>query len=162
MPRRRPLVIGHRGAPGYRPEHTRSSYQCPICLKSIADVRALFRRIDDMMAEQRMPEEYARVRAHVLCNDCERRSVAPFHFVYHCCAHCRSYNTKLLRTFTEDAGASGSSLGDGPGDATPDLSAATLGMTTDIGTETTLPESPASSATGEASANLWNLSLGPH
>ncbi|CAN7191712.1 glycerophosphodiester phosphodiesterase family protein [Microbacterium sp. LjRoot45] len=26
-PTRRPLVIGHRGAPGYRPEHTRSSYE---------------------------------------------------------------------------------------------------------------------------------------
>ena len=26
MTRRAPLVIGHRGAPGYRPEHTRSSY----------------------------------------------------------------------------------------------------------------------------------------
>ncbi|WP_405372989.1 MULTISPECIES: glycerophosphodiester phosphodiesterase family protein [unclassified Microbacterium] len=26
MSGRRPLVIGHRGAPGYRPEHTRSSY----------------------------------------------------------------------------------------------------------------------------------------
>lgn len=26
MPRQRPLVIGHRGAPGYRPEHSRSSY----------------------------------------------------------------------------------------------------------------------------------------
>ena len=26
MPRPRPLVIGHRGAPGYRPEHSRSSY----------------------------------------------------------------------------------------------------------------------------------------
>ncbi len=26
MPPRRPIIIGHRGAPGYRPEHTRSSY----------------------------------------------------------------------------------------------------------------------------------------
>lgn len=26
VPPRRPLLIGHRGAPGYRPEHTRSSY----------------------------------------------------------------------------------------------------------------------------------------
>jgi glycerophosphoryl diester phosphodiesterase len=26
VPRRPPLVIGHRGAPGYRPEHSRSSY----------------------------------------------------------------------------------------------------------------------------------------
>lgn len=140
-------------------EHTRSSYQCPICLKSIADVRSLFRRIDEMMAEQRMPDEYARVRSHILCNDCERRSVAPFHFVYHCCAHCRSYNTKLLRTFTEDAPGSTAALADGAGDTTPNLSAVVLGMTSDIGTETTLPASPASSATGETTSNLWNLSL---
>ena len=26
----RPLIIGHRGAPGYRPEHTRSSYELAI------------------------------------------------------------------------------------------------------------------------------------
>ena len=32
MPRRRPLVIGHRGAPGYRPEHTRSSYDLALAL----------------------------------------------------------------------------------------------------------------------------------
>lgn len=32
MPRHRPLVIGHRGAPGYRPEHTRSSYELALTL----------------------------------------------------------------------------------------------------------------------------------
>ena len=32
MPRRSPLVIGHRGAPGYRPEHTRSSYELAFAL----------------------------------------------------------------------------------------------------------------------------------
>lgn len=30
MTRSRPLVIGHRGSPGYRPEHTRSSYELAI------------------------------------------------------------------------------------------------------------------------------------
>lgn len=30
MPHPRPLVIGHRGAPGYRPEHTRSSYELAL------------------------------------------------------------------------------------------------------------------------------------
>lgn len=29
---RRPLVIGHRGAPGYRPEHTRSAYELAFAL----------------------------------------------------------------------------------------------------------------------------------
>jgi glycerophosphoryl diester phosphodiesterase len=28
----RPLIIGHRGAPGYRPEHTRSSYELALAL----------------------------------------------------------------------------------------------------------------------------------
>ncbi|MBU4465852.1 MAG: glycerophosphodiester phosphodiesterase [Actinobacteria bacterium] len=32
MQRPRPLVIGHRGAPGYRPEHTRSSYELAIVM----------------------------------------------------------------------------------------------------------------------------------
>lgn len=32
MPARTPLIIGHRGAPGYRPEHTRSSYELALQL----------------------------------------------------------------------------------------------------------------------------------
>ncbi|MGO2683254.1 MAG: glycerophosphodiester phosphodiesterase family protein [Microbacterium sp.] len=32
MPRKSPLVIGHRGAPGYRPEHSRSSYELALAL----------------------------------------------------------------------------------------------------------------------------------
>ncbi|MFJ6679733.1 glycerophosphodiester phosphodiesterase family protein [Microbacterium sp. NPDC091382] len=32
MSRRRPLVIGHRGAPGYRPEHTVASYELALDL----------------------------------------------------------------------------------------------------------------------------------
>ena len=32
MPRAHPLVIGHRGAPGYRPEHSRSSYDLALAM----------------------------------------------------------------------------------------------------------------------------------
>ncbi|MGL3149461.1 glycerophosphodiester phosphodiesterase family protein [Microbacterium sp. A82] len=32
MPRKFPLVIGHRGAPGYRPEHSRSSYELALAM----------------------------------------------------------------------------------------------------------------------------------
>lgn len=32
----------------------------------------------------------------VMCNDCGKHSKAPFHFVYHKCAHCASYNTRLV------------------------------------------------------------------
>src|SRR5690606_31402305 len=32
VPRNSPLVIGHRGAPGYRPEHSRSSYELAFAM----------------------------------------------------------------------------------------------------------------------------------
>lgn len=32
VPRRIPLIIGHRGAPGYRPEHSRSSYELAFAM----------------------------------------------------------------------------------------------------------------------------------
>ena len=32
MPRKSPLIIGHRGAPGYRPEHSRSSYELALAM----------------------------------------------------------------------------------------------------------------------------------
>ena len=32
MPPTRPLIIGHRGAPGYRPEHSRSSYDLALAM----------------------------------------------------------------------------------------------------------------------------------
>jgi zinc finger-like protein len=32
----------------------------------------------------------------VACNDCGEETVAPFHFVYHACVACRSYNTRVL------------------------------------------------------------------
>ena len=32
VPRKNPLVIGHRGAPGYRPEHSRSSYELALAM----------------------------------------------------------------------------------------------------------------------------------
>lgn len=32
VPKNSPLVIGHRGAPGYRPEHTRSSYELALAM----------------------------------------------------------------------------------------------------------------------------------
>src|SRR5690606_19309606 len=32
VPRKSPLIIGHRGAPGYRPEHSRSSYELAFAM----------------------------------------------------------------------------------------------------------------------------------
>ncbi len=38
----------------------------------------------------------ARRAQAILCNDCGKHGEAPFHFVYHKCGHCASYNTRVL------------------------------------------------------------------
>jgi hypothetical protein len=80
-------------------QHSRESYQCPVCCKSIGDMHAYFRNLDVLMASHRMPPEFAGYKSEILCNDCERRGIVPFHFIYHKCTHCASYNTKTIRSF---------------------------------------------------------------
>lgn len=84
-------------------DYTKNSYQCPICLKSVLDTTYFFKCIEDVLATQQMPEEYAHKKSLILCNDCEKKSVVPFHFIYHRCAHCRSFNTKALGTVKDDS-----------------------------------------------------------
>lgn len=84
-------------------EHIKTSYQCPVCMKSLGDMRDYFVRIDSLLEVQPMPAEYASFRSQILCNDCEKKSVTKFHFVYHKCVHCGSYNTNPLKTFNADS-----------------------------------------------------------
>jgi ribosomal protein L37E len=59
-----------------------------------------FIQLDKLLSEQKMPPEYANVMSHILCNDCEKKSDTVYHFMYHKCKHCGSYNTKLISTFS--------------------------------------------------------------
>ncbi len=45
-----------------------------------------------------MPPEYDNMFSHIYCNDCEKKCHAKYHFMYHKCAYCKGYNTKLLGT----------------------------------------------------------------
>ncbi|KAI9326052.1 hypothetical protein DFJ73DRAFT_767122 [Zopfochytrium polystomum] len=80
-------------------EYIQTSYQCPTCFKSLANMTEYFKRVDAMLAQHRMPPEYLQHQSFVYCNDCEKKSYAPFHFLYHKCVHCKGYNTKVLQTF---------------------------------------------------------------
>eukprot|EP00516_Mucochytrium_quahogii_P011562 CAMPEP_0203789454 /NCGR_PEP_ID=MMETSP0100_2-20121128/3454_1 /ASSEMBLY_ACC=CAM_ASM_000210 /TAXON_ID=96639 /ORGANISM=" , Strain NY0313808BC1" /LENGTH=472 /DNA_ID=CAMNT_0050692395 /DNA_START=456 /DNA_END=1874 /DNA_ORIENTATION=+ len=82
--------------------YTETNYICPICGKSLGDMAAYFKRIDEMLANERMPEEYKGMNSLIFCADCEDRSVAPYHFVYHKCKGCGSYNTKVLEQLAKE------------------------------------------------------------
>lgn len=73
-----------------------STYKCPICSKSIANMESQFRRLDRSIEEQPMPEGYRDKKAFIFCNDCNSRSVAEYHWLGTKCAICESYNTVQL------------------------------------------------------------------
>ncbi|EFJ48814.1 hypothetical protein VOLCADRAFT_60154 [Volvox carteri f. nagariensis] len=76
--------------------YTRYNYTCPLCCKSVGDMSVYFQMLDSLLASERLPPEYSGRMQQVLCNDCGKMGFAPFHFVYHSCPHCRSYNTRVL------------------------------------------------------------------
>uniref|UniRef100_A0A7S3R8J5 Uncharacterized protein n=2 Tax=Dunaliella tertiolecta TaxID=3047 RepID=A0A7S3R8J5_DUNTE len=77
-------------------EYTRYNYTCPICSKSVGDMHVYFQMLDSLLASERLPPEYAGRMQQVLCNDCGKTGFTRFHWAYHSCPHCRSYNTRLL------------------------------------------------------------------
>ncbi|VVA91823.1 unnamed protein product [Arabis nemorensis] len=77
-------------------EYTCSHYTCPICSKSLGDMQVYFRMLDALLAEQKMPDEYSNQTQVILCNDCGRKGNASYHWLYHKCSSCASYNTRLV------------------------------------------------------------------
>ncbi|KFM26997.1 putative RING finger protein [Auxenochlorella protothecoides] len=76
--------------------YTRYAYTCPLCFKSLGNLEMYWRMIDRLLEAEQLPAEYAGRRQSILCNDCGARSEVAFHFVYHRCASCKGYNTRIV------------------------------------------------------------------
>lgn len=81
-------------------QHAMTSYTCPICHKCLTDMSDWYQQLDERLAQEVIPPEFAKRMSRVLCYDCDRKSVVPFHFVYHKCGHkdCGAYNTRVLES----------------------------------------------------------------
>ncbi|XP_054821497.1 zinc finger protein BRUTUS-like At1g18910 isoform X3 [Prosopis cineraria] len=77
-------------------EYTYFNYTCPICYKSLGDMQVYFRMLDAYLAEEKIPDEHLGKTQMILCNDCEKKGTVPFHWLYHKCSSCGSYNTRVL------------------------------------------------------------------
>lgn len=75
---------------------TSNHYTCPICCKSVGDMSVYFGMLDGLLAGEELPDEFKERKQDILCNDCEGKGVAPFHWLYHKCRKCGSYNTRVL------------------------------------------------------------------
>eukprot|EP00898_Chlorokybus_atmophyticus_P000114 jgi/Chlat1/1102/Chrsp110S01589 len=83
-------------------EYLKTNYICPVCSKSLADMSQLFKQIDKLVAKDKLPKEFRNKYSKVLCSDCEVKSITKFHFMYHKCQGCGSYNTKVLERLDAD------------------------------------------------------------
>lgn len=63
-----------------------------------------YRALDERIAKDVIPPEYANRVSKVLCHDCGKKTVVGFHFVYHKCGCCGGYNTRILQQFDVEGG----------------------------------------------------------
>ncbi|KAM0830804.1 hypothetical protein ACQ4PT_065971 [Festuca glaucescens] len=98
----RALPCGHFMHSACFQAYTCSHYTCPICCKSLGDMAVYFGMLDALLAAEELPEEYRDRCQDILCNDCERKGRSQFHWLYHKCGSCGSYNTRVIKTDTAD------------------------------------------------------------
>lgn len=80
-------------------EYIKTNYICPLCCKSIYDASEYYRTIDEYLKnEEKLPGEFSYMKNEIYCNDCEKKSIVKFHFLYHKCVYCHGYNTKVIHS----------------------------------------------------------------
>ncbi|XBI10654.1 hypothetical protein VPH35_137879 [Triticum aestivum] len=57
-----------------------------------------FGMLDGLLAAEGLPEEYQNRCQDILCNDCGRKGLSRFHWLYHKCPACGLYNTRVIKT----------------------------------------------------------------
>lgn len=69
---------------------------CPICYKSLIDMRVVWESYDNSIVNTEMPEIYRNYYVNILCRDCHEESKAIFHVVGLKCGGCGGYNTTRI------------------------------------------------------------------
>ena len=72
------------------------NYQCPLCKKSIMNMDHLWSKIEEYVNNTEMPDEFKDKENKILCNDCQEKTITKFHFMYHKCVKCNSWNTSVI------------------------------------------------------------------
>lgn len=118
-----------------------------------------FARLDRELERQPMPPEYEKYIAHIFCNDCERKSPAKYHFFYHKCAHCGSYNTTVLKTENTEETAQNSGDEEGP-NTSSSISVDAVAATSDALGLLSISEPEQSGTNGAASSSTTTTANG--
>ena len=75
------------------------SYTCPLCMRSMEDMKDYFALLDAAIRMQPMPPAYLSTMSNIYCQDCGKTGQTKYHFVGQKCPHCSSYNTREMGRF---------------------------------------------------------------
>jgi zinc finger-like protein len=87
----------------YRRGH---AYTCPLCMRSMEDMKDYFALLDTAIRMQPMPAAYLSTMSNIYCQDCCVTGRTPYHFVGQKCPSCGSYNTRELGRVHESPNSS--------------------------------------------------------
>jgi Zinc-ribbon/CHY zinc finger/Ring finger domain len=87
----------------YRRGH---AYTCPLCMRSMEDMKDYFALLDAAIRMQPMPAAYLSTMSNIYCQDCCETGRTRYHFVGQKCPKCGSYNTRELGRVHESPNSS--------------------------------------------------------
>lgn len=91
------MSCGHAIHQSCYDDHSKHSYKCPTCQKTVLNMEAQFRVLDMEIRLQPLPHPYSQWSCIIRCNDCNAKSSAPYHVLGLKCDNCKSYNTAQLK-----------------------------------------------------------------
>ena len=76
--------------------YSKTNYRCPMCSKSMVNMKSSWNALDLEISLTIMPEEYRNTWFQINCHDCNTKSDTLFHILGLKCLKCGSYNTQKL------------------------------------------------------------------
>ncbi|CCH45774.1 putative RING finger protein [Wickerhamomyces ciferrii] len=91
------MSCGHAIHQSCYEDHSKHSYKCPTCQKTVLNMEAQFRVLDMEISLQPLPQPYCQWTCVISCNDCNAKSSCAYHVLGLKCDNCKSYNTVQLK-----------------------------------------------------------------
>jgi len=77
-------------------KYMETNFTCPICKRAAKNMESYWRKLDDEIERQKMPESWRHSTVDIRCNDCNGKSRVNYHWLGNKCIMCDSYNTVEL------------------------------------------------------------------
>ncbi len=90
------LQCGHLMHAACYETYSKKFFKCPVCSKSLEEMRPVYQRLDNWLANQQLPSAYSHLRCQIHCLDCNQRSTTQFRYLYLKCPRCNSFNTRKI------------------------------------------------------------------